>query len=370
MLQHGVRSEGKHGRFTPNGSRVLEYGERFSDKVIRVKNPVENRILVDASFDPLFPPDRFDKIQQQMATRAVTQRGIPRSTDPGKYPLSTRVVDLTDGCGSVMYGVPHSKMKAGNEIKSHFYKCARHMKNQSCNHNKVDGERLLEVALRALKHMLRQTGSRSALRDKLLEIATNRPSEIPQEDQTRSRLESSIAKLTLDREEIGKKLSIETDPKLGQLFRSEYGSKGKKLAVMQGQRAGIESKKGNIFFSVEDQVQQAFKLLDKLESLAALPEARPCLNEIMKSLGIWVGVDFHKVKWGNRPVRCVRHGIITMGDIIFLYRYMVAPRKIQQPLMDVPSTNCRLPSFPNQIRARETAKTLEIRPKSTRRKTR
>ena len=28
------------------------------------------------------------------------QRGIPRASDPSKYPLSCAVFDLTDGCGS------------------------------------------------------------------------------------------------------------------------------------------------------------------------------------------------------------------------------------------------------------------------------
>ena len=29
-----------------------------------------------------------------------------RRTNPDRYPLSTRVIDLTEGCGSVMHGIP------------------------------------------------------------------------------------------------------------------------------------------------------------------------------------------------------------------------------------------------------------------------
>lgn len=129
-------------RFTPDGSRPLELGEREGDKVVRVINPVENRIRVDATFDPRFPPEQFVEIQKLTATRAKSQAGIPRSKDPGRYPLATRVIDLTEGCGSIMYGVPHSKQKGGLAIQTLYYKCARYMKANACHHNKVDAEKL------------------------------------------------------------------------------------------------------------------------------------------------------------------------------------------------------------------------------------
>ena len=288
-------------------------GERDGDKIVRVINPVENRIRVDASFEPLFSVERFNEIQDQLLDRGKSQRGIRRTKDLGKYPLATRVIDLTESCGSIMYGTTIAAGKAGKGPFTAYYKCGRYMKTKGCKHNKVDAEKLLEITLRTLKHAIRRTGSRSDLVRRLTEIATTRSTVKPEQGHLRTSLETRIATLKRDRLEIGKKLSTESDTELVQIFRSQFTEKGLQIEAIQRDLDSSAQTDDVPSTSPGEQVQKALELLDKLEQLASLPEAREQLYDVLSKLGVWVGVDFHGVKSGKRPVRRVRHGIISIG---------------------------------------------------------
>ncbi len=313
LLQHGTRSEGKHRRCTPDGSRPLNDEERNGDRVVTVINPVEERIRVEAAFAPQFSPERFEAIQNKVNVRSQSQRGVRRASDPSKYPLSTRVIDLTDGCGSIMYGVTHRTTKARKPIDTPYYTCGRYMKLQQCSHNRVDGERLLELVLRSIKHMVRRTGTRSELTQRLIDIASRKSPADPHQDQLRTLLANQATNLERERIEIGRKLSVESDPILSDIFRSEFTSKGQQLETIQAELCSLAQKKNTTSDSPETQVQSALELLDKLERLATVPEARTRLLEVLNQLGIWVGLDFREVKWGKRSVRKVRSGIISIG---------------------------------------------------------
>ncbi len=53
--------------------------------------------------------------------------------------------------------------------------------------------------------------------------------------------------------------------------------------------------------------------LSNLERFATIPAARTRLLEILKQLGIRIGLDFYDAKSGKRGVRKVRSGIISIG---------------------------------------------------------
>src|SRR6056297_165819 len=143
QFEYGKRSEGKHFRHTKTGSRPLREDERRGKNgVVRVTNPQEERLNVIAGFEPLYPTDRWLAIQQQMDARSKSQAGIAKHPDPGKYPLSTRIVDLTEGCGSIMYGSSQQTKKNGQSCQKPVYKCGRYTKQRECYHNSVDGEKL------------------------------------------------------------------------------------------------------------------------------------------------------------------------------------------------------------------------------------
>jgi hypothetical protein len=83
----------------------------LNDESLRISKQVG-----EAKFDA----ERWQAIQEQMDQRGNNQRGIARAKDPARYPLACRLVDLTDGCGSILYG----RTNQGRAV----YTCGRYMR--------------------------------------------------------------------------------------------------------------------------------------------------------------------------------------------------------------------------------------------------
>ncbi len=83
---------------------------------------------------------------------------MPRAKDPARYPLATRLVDLSDGCGSILYGLTNGGRR--------LYKCGRYIRTEGaeCRCNAVDGEAMLRFTLRTLAHYVDRHGNRDRLR--------------------------------------------------------------------------------------------------------------------------------------------------------------------------------------------------------------
>ena len=68
-------------------------------------------------------PEKWRAVQIQMDERGKQQRGVPRAKDPSRYPLACRLIDLTDGCGSILYARTNQKRAvslAGSEFIRRF----------------------------------------------------------------------------------------------------------------------------------------------------------------------------------------------------------------------------------------------------------
>jgi hypothetical protein len=152
--EYGKRSEGKIRRLGKAGPRLLEdetdrsaQGQPrtiVNDPVLRI-----NKQVGEAQFDL----ERWQTVQRQMDARGRNQRGIPRSKDPARYPLACRLVDLTDNCGSILYGrMTHSRA---------VYTCGRYMRTAGaeCASNQVDAEAILRLTLKTLKQIVDLHGS-------------------------------------------------------------------------------------------------------------------------------------------------------------------------------------------------------------------
>ncbi len=142
LLDYGRRSEGKHRRLGKDGARLLEDSDRNGQK--KPKVIMNNPSLIITSrlpAEPQFDPGRWEKIQAETQKRSKVQRGIPRTRDPARYPLSCRVIDLSDGCLSVMYGHTHGKRLV--------YTCGKYMATGGAEreNNTVDAEAMLRFTL-------------------------------------------------------------------------------------------------------------------------------------------------------------------------------------------------------------------------------
>lgn len=107
MAEYGKKSGGKHRRLGSDGPRTLTDADRQTNGAAKlVYNPKEKfiRAPVPADYDAPANQELFDSCQAIRDQRAENRRGVPRCPDRSKYPLATRIFDLTDDCGAVFYG--------------------------------------------------------------------------------------------------------------------------------------------------------------------------------------------------------------------------------------------------------------------------
>lgn len=150
LLDYGRRSEGKHRRLGKGGPRRLEDSDRNETNRKKAKRILNDPSLIITSqlpSDPSFDRTRWEAIQAETLGRSKVQRGLSRTRDPARYPLSCRVIDLSDNCGSVMYGHRHSERPV--------YTCGRYMATggSDCGNNTVDAEALLRFTLDTLREL-------------------------------------------------------------------------------------------------------------------------------------------------------------------------------------------------------------------------
>jgi DNA invertase Pin-like site-specific DNA recombinase len=141
MCAYGRRSMGDQLRYTANGPRALEDDDFRADgkpKVIR--NPDMAMSRTPAHFDALVAPDKHQELIEILNQRGASQRGKPRSRDPDKNPLGSRIFDMN--CGWPMYRTPYKPVFR--------YSCGAYMQSQDCDHNHVDGPTATEFALSCL----------------------------------------------------------------------------------------------------------------------------------------------------------------------------------------------------------------------------
>ncbi len=309
IREYGRRSEGKHRRTSQNGCRHLTASDRNENGAVHiVRNPDSDMTQAAAGFEAEFERDRWQTIQQQMDERSTNQRGIRRAKDPGKYPLATRVVDLTEGCGSIMYGTPHS----GKSV----YKCGRYQKSSGsdCFHNSVDAEALLAVVLQTLRRPFVTGNLRDIVANRLRQrLATpHAGSDAP------NRVEILQKQLETARRNLGRveeRWAVEEDDARHAAFGRQFDRLTAEVKELEAEIQIAERvlSPADDTSDPERLVGSALAILDRLEDLANESSLRPQIGQLMEQLEVWVGLDFIGVQKGKRTLRKLRGGTISVG---------------------------------------------------------
>ena len=66
--------------------------------------------------------------------------------------------------------------------------------------------------------------------------------------------------------------------------------------------------------SPEEQVDALMATIDDLAALAKDENANQKIRDLVLRLGIFVGLEFEEARWGKRPVRRLRRGVIAFGE--------------------------------------------------------
>ncbi len=307
-VQLGRRSDGAHRRISLQGPRNLAENDRYEDGRPRlVQNPMECRISGELGFEPRYDVRKWEKIQSQMTSRSTSQRGVPRVKDPTKYPLSTKVVDMTDGCGWGMYARTNGKRRQ--------YVCGRYMSTSGaeCEHNSVDAEALLLAILQMISKGYSAVGGRLGFLDSL------------NKDSGRTSIGHEFHTLELRLDEV----QIERDKALADAEVSERRMASEKNDERYEALARQFDRFRNLSKSLSEEISKieaAKNRVANVDSTAGLLEFfdwsddvltrldRSKLPLLFNRIGMQIGLWFKEGKLGEkRRVRVLTHGLIAFG---------------------------------------------------------
>ncbi|WP_254509203.1 recombinase family protein [Anatilimnocola floriformis] len=310
MQDYGKRSEGKFRRFDGDKHRILNESDRLDENAIRlVKNSDEKLIKRSIQIEPLYDPAKWQEIQRQTEERGKSQRGIPRAKDLTKYPLSTRVVDLTDGCGAIMYGREHG----GKRV----YVCSRYMRTSGsdCSNNEVDGEALLAMATGYMRQLIDVAGGREKIRKRLEQFVDAGPPQAALLAQNElAGLEIRKSQLQRDLQMAGRNFALAPDDQIRQMVTQQIAAINTELADVD---ACIRESSLTVPHQrdVDGGVEAAMHLLDQFKQVLADPNARQQLIDIIKLMNMRAGLNFVEgIKGKKRKVRRLAGGALYFGS--------------------------------------------------------
>ena len=307
VQESGKRSEGKIRRLGPDGARLLddEIDLTMDKKPRTIKNSKELRISKTVG-QPQFDRNRWSAIQSQIHDRGQSQRGIRRAADPSRYPLSCREVDLTDGCGSVMYGRTNHERAV--------YTCGRYMRTGECNSNQVDAEAALRLTLKTIRQIV-ILGGREDLRSIFFAMAA-RHSRIDPTTTEFGRAKARHRQLQAEFEVIESRLAREVDEDLYAGLRRQYRAAKTALDLAKREVDRLEANHSNFRdHSPNKLVKAAMEFVDEVRRITSDAEARENVNPMLQRLGIRLGLWFRSATKGKtRPVRQLAAGRMFFGD--------------------------------------------------------
>jgi len=314
IKEYGRRSEGRYRRVGVGGPRELDEQDLRPDGQPKLlENPEEVRVRASSGGDALFDPERWRALQPKKASiDEVRRQNGRKANNPDRYPLSTRVIDLTAGCGSVMHGIP-----IGNKLK---YACGRYYNSgyTECSHNTVEAAAVTTMLIDALVELVDKAGGREAIRTRLLTKARAeaKPDEMPEEPTALAHLRKNLASLEEDIATAERRMATEKDDarytaiaKTFDCLRAEKESVDRQVAELATPKPVTKT-----ILSPEEQVDALMTTIDDLAALAKDEIANQRIRDLVLRLGIFVGLEFEEGRWGKRPVRRLRRGVIAFGE--------------------------------------------------------
>jgi predicted site-specific integrase-resolvase len=314
IKEYGRRSEGRYRRVGVGGPRELEEHDLRPDGQPKLlENPEEVRVRAASGGDAKFDPERWQAMQpKRTSIDEVRRNNGQKANNPERYPLSTRVIDLTEGCGSVMHGIP-----IGDKLK---YACGRYYNSgyTECNHNTVEAAAVTTMLVDALVELVEKAGGRKAIRKRLLAKARAEAekSTTPEEPAALVHLRGRLAELEDDIATAERRMATEKNDVRYESIAKTFDSLVAEKAAVARQMTELAAPKlaSAVHATPEEQVDALMATIDDLATLAKDENANPRIRELVLRLGIFVGLEFEEGRWGKRPIRRLRRGVIAFGE--------------------------------------------------------
>ncbi len=205
-MNYGRRSMGDQARYSPQGPRPLEDADRDAAGQPRVVRNSEGALITrpsPARFEPLIAPEQQRQLIALLDERGGTQRGKPRSQDPARNPLGSRVFDLN--CTWPMYRQP-----CGGSFR---YTCGLYMQSHGarCAHNHLDGPTAVRFLLSCVRQRVLAPRLLAKLEARLTELARQDSAEGTALQELRAK-EAALVALKGQREKVERNLALAETP--------------------------------------------------------------------------------------------------------------------------------------------------------------
>ena len=314
IKEYGRRSEGRYRRVGVGGPRELEEHDLRADGQPKLlENPEDVRVRAASGGDAKFDPERWRALQpKKESIDEVRRKNGQKANNPDRYPLSTRVIDLTAGCGSVMHGIP-----IGDKLK---YACGRYYNSgyTECSHNTVEAAAVTTMLIDALVELVEKAGGRKAIRKRLLAKARAEAEQdtIPEEPPALVHLRGRLAELQDNLATAERRMATEKNEVRYESIAKTFDSLVAEKAVVERQIAELAAPQlaPAVHATPEEQVDALMATIDDLAALAKDQNANQKIRELVLRLGIFVGLEFEEGRWGKRPIRRLRRGVIAFGE--------------------------------------------------------
>ena len=314
IKEYGRRSEGRYRRLGVGGPRELdEHDLRPDGQPKLLENPEEVRVRAASGGQAKFDPERWQALQpKKVPADELRRQNGRKATNPDRYPLSTRVVDLTEGCGSVMHGIP-----LGDRLK---YVCGRYYNSgyTQCHHNTVEATPLATMLVDALVELVSKAGGRDAIRERLLTKARAEAEHdpAPEEAVALGHLRKQLTALEDDIATAERRMATEkNDARYAAIAKTFDSLVAEKAAVArQINELAAPKPAATARATPEEKVDALMATIDDLAALATDERANAKVRELVLRLGIFVGLEFEEGQWGKRAVRRLRRGVIAFGE--------------------------------------------------------
>lgn len=302
LKTYGRRSMGDQQRAAINGPRDVQNTELHEDnrpKVVTNPHPI---VEAPSGQSTIIDPARHRKLIEKLDSRGTTQRGKPRSRDPNKNPLGSRVYDMA--CGWPMYRNPRGD--------SFDYKCGLYQQSSGakCRCNHVDGPSLARFALAALRQFA-LAPSRIERLKAALERRLASENQRPPRKSGRN-VESELKAVRDELRTIEANLArAKSDAQFEIISRELDALRNKENALVD--LLPVEPR----FASPREQIDKiaaALQLCAKLETLADDPSNFKQLAKLFAATNLELYLQFAPVTKKVRETNQLTGGVITIGN--------------------------------------------------------
>ncbi len=310
MYVWGRRSEGKFFRYqvdAAGSAREARKDELHEDRFEGKKSydrETANWITTTPGrqFEPIVPIEVWLRVQERVKKRGKQGglRGVPRHSDPDKYPIRV----ICGECKELMCGSPY-----GGEP---CYLCSTYSNShgEKCLHGWVQRDVVVAYAIRAIQEKAVQASQTDALRAAIHDLF-QAPPKSAASDSELEELEDEERTLHQRQRQAYRDKVNATEAAERECAAEYFDELSAKLKSVKRRLTATQRKNAVQVLDVDAEVEACLDLLGSLhERLDEIPAKS--LREVFNSLGVTVTIDFEKKRVGQRQI-IPTHAEVRLG---------------------------------------------------------